>query len=131
MSITAIGRQGESMARRVLKEIFKAKDIFQADWLVKANGKWYVVEVKHKELFRPPPFYGQGLDIRQAIQRMKFYKDTGVRCLFLVIERPSGDIYWQWLDILEETDYFDTRNRIRVYNIECFKKVDRRLKDTS
>ena len=131
MSITAIGRQGESMARRVLKEIFKVKDIFQADWLVKANGKWYVVEVKHKELFRPPPFYGQGLDIRQVIQRMKFYKDTDVRCLFLVIERPSGDIYWQWLDMLEETDYFDTRNRIRVYNIEYFKKVGNLLKNTS
>jgi hypothetical protein len=131
MSITTIGIQGENIARRVLKEIFGVKDIFQADWLVKVKGKWYVIEVKHKELFKPPPFYGQGLDIRQVIQRMRFYNDTGIRCLFLVIERPNGDIYWQWLDILEETDYFDTRNRIRVYNIECFKKVDRRLKDTS
>lgn len=131
MSITEVGRQGERLARLILKNIFKIKDIFQADWLVKVNGAWYVIEVKHKELYKPPPFCGQGLDIRQVIQRMKFYKDTGIRCLFLIIERPSNDIYWQWLDILEETEYFDTKNEIRIYNIECFKKVNKRLRATS
>ncbi|MFA5351563.1 MAG: hypothetical protein WC357_09595 [Candidatus Omnitrophota bacterium] len=60
MSIMEIGRQGEKIARNILKDIFKVDDIFQADWLVKAKGVWYVVEVKHKELFKPPPFHGQG-----------------------------------------------------------------------
>jgi len=122
MSITEQGRQGEIIARKILKEIFKVDKIFQADWLVNAKGIWYVIEVKHKELFKPPPFYGQGLDIRQVKARMNFYKDAGIRCLFLVIEKPSNEVFWQWLDILETTKYFDTKNNIRIYDINNFNK---------
>lgn len=60
MSITEIGREGEVLARKILKS-WNVDDIFQADWMIRKNGKWFVVEVKHKEMFKPPPFYGQGL----------------------------------------------------------------------
>ena len=123
MSITEQGLVGERMARLVLKNKFKADNIFQADWLVYKNNKYYVIEVKYKELFQSPPFDGQGLDIRQVKARIKFYQDTQIRCLFLIFTKPEQNIYWQWLDVLEKTNFFDTRNGIRIYNIKYFNKV--------
>lgn len=117
MSITKIGLEGEKMARLVLKKM-GCVNIFQADWLIKPDDKWFVVEVKRKERFSPPPFWGHGLDIRQVKQRMAFYRDTGVRCLFLVFDLTDGKTYWQWLDVLEQGDYFDTRNNVRVYPMD-------------
>jgi hypothetical protein len=90
MSINDIGKEGERKARIILKDVFKVDDIFQADWLISVKGKWYVVEVKHKEMFTPPPFYGQGLQAYQAEMRMKFWHETGIRCLFLVIDVNTG-----------------------------------------
>ena len=119
MSINDIGKEGERLARDILKNRFHVDNIFQADWLVEKDGTWYVVEVKHKAMFQPPPFYGHGLDIRQVIARTKFYKDTGIRCLFLVIDLEDK-VYWQWLDVLEQTKYFNTRNNVRIYDIEEF-----------
>ena len=126
MSINDIGKVGEKLARDVLKDWFCVDRIFQADWMVKKDGKWYVVEVKHKEMFQPPPLYGHGLDIRQVKARTEFMNDTGIRCLFLVIDM-DGTVYWQWLDELEKTPYFDTRNKVRVYNIDYFKKLKQRI----
>jgi hypothetical protein len=125
MSITAIGRKGEILAREILLKIFKSDNIFQADWIAMKDNKYYVVEVKHKEMFQPPPFMGQGLDIRQVKARMQFYKDTTIRCLFLVIDKDTRDVYWQWLDVLENGEYHDTKNGIRIYNIMGFKKSKR------
>lgn len=126
MSINDIGKVGEKLARDVLKEWFRVDRIFQADWMIKKDGKWYVVEVKHKEMFKPPPFYGHGLDIRQVKARMEFWHDTDIRCLFLVIDL-DGTVYWQWLDVLEDTPHIDTRNKVRVYNIDYFKKLKQRI----
>jgi len=123
MSITEQGLVGEKMARVILKDKFKVDNIFQADWLILKDSKYYLVEVKRKELFKSPPFDGQGLDIRQVNARIKFYKNTDIRCLFLVITLPEENIYWQWLDVLEDTKYFDTRNKIRIYNIKYFIKI--------
>lgn len=120
MSITEVGRKGEQIARDILKNRFKVDGIFQADWMVMKDGKYYVVEVKHKEMFKAPPFDGHGLDIRQVMAREEFYKRTGIRCLFLVIDM-SGVVYWQWLDVLEGKRKFTTRNVIRVYALEGFK----------
>ncbi len=126
MSINDIGKEGERQARIILKEWFGVDRIFQADWLIEKNGKWFVVEVKHKEMFTPPPFYGHGLDIRQVVHRMKFYRDKDIRCLFLVIDM-DGTVYWQWLDVLEQTKYHDTRNKVRVYDIQYFHKLERKM----
>lgn len=126
MSINDIGKVGERMAREILKDWFGVDGIFQADWLVKKDGRYYVVEVKHKEMFKPPPFYGHGLDTRQVRARMKFMQETGIRCLFLVIDM-DGTIYWQWLDVLEQGRHFDTKNQVRIYDIAGFKKLSRRI----
>jgi len=55
---------------------------------------------------------------------MYFYETTGIRCLFMPIDRSTGDVYWQWLDVLEGTNYFDTKRRIRIYDIDCFVKLN-------
>jgi hypothetical protein len=91
----------------------------QIDWVFKHKGKWYIVEVKNKELYGPPPFFGQGLDIKQVETRLEFQKDTGIRCVFLIFT-PDNKIYWNYLDELEKTEYFDTKKKIRIYNIENF-----------
>ena len=127
MSITDVGRKGEVIARDILKNKFNVDGIFQADWMVMKDGKYYVVEVKHKEMFKAPPFDGHGLDIRQVKAREEFYKSTGIRCLFLVIDM-SGNVDWQWLDVLEGKRKCTTRNGIRVYALEGFKKAPFRVK---
>lgn len=122
MSIAEQGRQGEALARTILKnEGFDV--VLQADWVVTRNGKWYLVEVKHKEMFDPPPFLGQGLPLYQVKARMRFYAATGIRCMLFVIDKNTGEPCWQWLDVLEGTEYLDTRKGIRIYNIEHFRKI--------
>ena len=128
MSINDIGKVGEGMARLILKRWMKVDGIFQADWMVKKNGVYYVVEVKHKEMFKSPPFDGHGLEIRQVNARMMFMEETGIRCLFLVIDM-SGRVYWQWLDKLEAGKHFDTKNGIRVYPIENFRRMHKRVRE--
>jgi hypothetical protein len=120
LSINDIGKEGERIARHILKDTFKVDGLMQADWLCKKDGTWYCVEVKHKEPFQPPPFKGHGLESYQADMRMKLQSETGIRCLFLVIDMDST-IYWQWLDELEKTEHFTTRNGVRIYNIQYFK----------
>lgn len=119
MSITEQGRKGEMLARKFLWRQ-KIDNLFQPDWMVVKGGRYYVIEVKCKEIFTAPPFDGQGLDIRQVHARMKLYKDTGIRCLFLVFCLNDATIRWAWLDELEQTQYHDTRNGIRIYNINNF-----------
>ena len=41
MSITEIGREGEILARKILKA-WNVDNIFQADWMIRKNGKWFV-----------------------------------------------------------------------------------------
>lgn len=123
MSITEIGRQGEELARHVIKEYFKCDGLFQADWLFKKDDMWFVVEVKRKERFEPPPFEGHGLNMYQAEWRLEFHRGTNIRCLFLVFDLSDGNIYWQWLDVLEQGQHYDTRNQIRIYPIKNFNKI--------
>ncbi len=119
MSITKIGIEGEKKAREILKQ--NGFNIFQADWIAKSKeGDYYLVEVKHKEMFKKPPFDGHGLDVRQVLSRMEFYKKTKIRTILLIINIPDGKIYWQFLDDLENGKKFDTRNKVRVYPIENF-----------
>lgn len=119
MSITTDGIEAEKKARLFLRNK-GLKNIQQLDWLLKKDGKYYAIEVKHRELFEPPPFWGTGLDIRQIKLRKQLYDDLGIDTILMVF---VGDIvYWQILfSVLEKTEYFDTRNNIRIYNIDEFK----------
>jgi hypothetical protein len=122
VSITEQGREGEILAMKYLKSKCKC-EIFQADWLAYKNGKYYVIEVKYKELYKSPPFDGQGLNVRQVVSRMKFFQDTSIRCYFLCITKPDNQVIGQWLDILESGRKFDTRNNIRIYDIAGFQRL--------
>lgn len=127
MSIQEEGRKGERLALKILTGIFSVDFIFQADWNFKKADTWYVAEVKHVGLYTPPPYVGTGLKIRQAKARMKYFRETGVRCLLLTIEKLKedkvGDIYWEWLDILEAGEHFDTKDHIRIYPITSFHRI--------
>ena len=124
MSINDIGKEGERLARNVLIDRFKVDGIFQADWMVERNGHYFIVEVNHKDMFKAPPFDGYGLDARQVKSRMRFFRATGIRCLLLVIDM-RGRIFWQWLDILEKGEKFDTKRGMRIYHIKNFVKAGR------
>ncbi len=131
MSITAIGRQGEVLALRMLKGYpFYVDIIFQADWLIYYKNAWIVVEVKHKEMFtagRNIPFDGHGLPPYQVEARNAFYRDTGIPCLLLVIDKGVGDpryVYFQFLHKLEKGRWKDTSiNPCRIYDIQSFEKA--------
>lgn len=118
MSITEIGRDGEAKARNLLKA--KGFQIFQADWIGYKNGKYTMFEIKQKERYQPPPFEGHGLDIRQVKARLQFQEKTGIRCCLVVFEIGTDKIFYQWLDALNDSEYFDTRNRVRVYPLTSF-----------
>ena len=119
MSLTTAGIEAERKARKFLRSK-GMKNLQQIDWLLKNDGKYYVIEVKQRELFQPPPFLGTGLDISQIELRRQIYDDLGIDTILMVFVKDT--IYWQSLfGVLEKTKYKDTRNKIRIYNIKEFK----------
>jgi hypothetical protein len=120
MSITEQGIAGEKKAREwLLKHGYKNHQ--QLDWIVKSHktDKYFIVEAKHRELFEPPPFLGTGLDIRQINLRRQLYQDLGIDTRLVVFTKDK--IYHNFIfEVLEKTEYFDTRNNIRIYNIKNF-----------
>jgi penicillin-binding protein-related factor A (putative recombinase) len=122
---TQRGIRGEAQARIALKN--NGFIIAQIDWMgfYISKGKYFTFEVKNKELFKSPPFDGHGLDIREINFRMKFYKDTGIRCIFMVLCEEENCWYWNALDVLEDAPpelKFTTKNDVRVYDLSLFKK---------
>jgi len=124
MSINIAGMEAEQKARPLLQR--SGFDIQQLDWIGKKNGKWLIFEIKNLELFLSPPFNGMGLSIKQIDLRRKLYNDLLIDTYLLVFEKGTKNIYGQLLfGKLEETEYLDTRNGIRIYNIKEFKKLNR------
>lgn len=127
------GHEGEWLGLSVIKKMFKSDGaVMQADWIFPFNDDWYLVEVKHQEVFVPPPFYGHGLPRWQVNARLKFYEETGIRPILMVIEKPMKGVYFQYLDKLDESgDYFDTRGRHprRVYNLDQFVNATEQARD--
>ena len=118
MSLTTEGIYAEKKARELLKR--NGYQLQQADWIGKKDGKYTIFEVKERELFAPPPFLGTGLDKSQVYLRTQLLEDLGLRTYLIVFEKNTSNVYGQWLDKLEQTTYFDTKNGIRVYNIKEF-----------
>jgi hypothetical protein len=121
VSITIDGITAEKLAREWLikKKIFNLQ---QLDWICKYNNKYFIVEVKSRELYKPPPFLGTGLDIRQLKLRNQLFIDLKIDTLLLIFEKDTNNIYYEFLSKLEKTKYFDTKNKIRIYNIINFRK---------
>jgi hypothetical protein len=122
MSIQELGREGETKARLFLKKI-GLHDLQQFDWFVKHEGKYFIVEVKHKSLYHGYPFTGTGLDIAQVKRRTQIFEDLGIDTLLLTFEKDTDNVYSAWLSYLEKTNYHDTANKIRIYDIAEFKKT--------
>jgi len=120
MGITEEGIEAEKRGRAFLR----SKGIYnvqQIDWLCKIGEKYYAVEVKHRELFEPPPFQGTGLDIRQLELRRQLLTDLDIDTYLIVFLKDTNMVYWQLLSVLEAGNHFDTKNNIRIYPIENFK----------
>ena len=132
------GFEGENKIRNYFFEILKEKEgrLFQVDMMVRIEDKYYLIEVKNQEIFKPgkncPKFYGHGLPKWQVNDRVRFYRDTGIEPFLFIVDKESTNIYYQSLIKLEEkaleikVDYLDTNgsNPRRVYNINLFKKLE-------
>ena len=121
MSITHDGRYGEVAARLWLKK--KGFSVFQVDWIAQdKDGQYYTVECKHQEMYEPPPFAGHGLPIWQMRRRLQFQLGTGVRAILAILDKKTNEWLWQYLDILELGEYYDTQGKSprRVYPINSF-----------
>jgi hypothetical protein len=131
MSIDKIGHEGELIILNYLKSI-GAKNIFQADWIAEIDGEYRIIESKHQDIFRPPPFWGTGLPEYQVRARMAFYTATRIKPYLYVVEKSDYDkkenhhlIWSQSFIRLEMGEYKDTQgeNRRRIYDISSFDKT--------
>ena len=122
MSITEDGREGEDKTRLIIKKC--GWNLFQIDWMAVKGGKYFLFESKNKEFFTPPPFLGTGLNIGQVIAREEFRKKIGIRTILFVFNKKTGDSYFQFLDKLEQGEKHDTKNKIRIYPIKNYIKLN-------
>ncbi len=122
MGITKEGIEGEQKLFNFLRE--RGFEFFQADAIGYFDGEYYLFEAKQQERYEPPPFEGHGLPKWQVEARLKFQEKTGVIACFVVFEKGTNNIFYQRLDVLEETKYFDTKGDKprRIYNIKFFKQ---------
>ena len=122
VGITDDGIEAERKARNWLR----GKGVFnlqQLDWLYKASdGRYFCIECKARELYKAPPFDGTGLDIKQLNLRKQLYDDLSIDTILLVYEKGTNNIYWQMITKLELGRKFDTKNKIRIYDILSFNK---------
>lgn len=119
MAIRQQGYEGEQKLFRYLAE--KNIRFFQPDALGFNGTDYEVYEVKNKaEPFKPPPFYGHGLEIQQVKARLEFQERTGIRCKFVVFQLNDNIVLTAYLDDLEKGEHFDTKNGIRIYPVENF-----------
>ena len=122
-----VGINEEGIAAERLGRVWlKSKGIHniqQIDWLYKTGaGKYGIVEVKSRELFQPPPYWGTGLDERQVLLRRMLFDDLGIDTTILVFEKGTKNVYWQSLQKLLSTQPFKTRNNILIWPIENYNK---------
>lgn len=123
--IAKVGFDGEWKALEVIKQVFNTDgSAMQVDWIFRTGSSYYVVEVKHQEYYKAPPFNGHGLPKWQVEARLGFYKDTGIRPILLIIEKPLAGVYVQYLDVLNSSNdnYFDTKGNSprRIYRLDLF-----------
>lgn len=126
MAIDEQGREGE---RLFMDLLWQKKTLckFQPDCIYSwRDGEWIVAEVKNQHYYEAPPFDGHGLPPYQVASRLKFYKETGVRCLFFVHEPNTQTAYWQWLDVLDKGQQFITKGKKQrvVYPLASFHKIE-------
>ena len=102
----------------------KGRRRFQPDAIGLNKGKYELYEVKNQERYRPPPFEGHGLPPQQIKNRLLFQQKTGIRVVFVVFDKETKEIFYQYFDNLEKGNHFDTRGKEprRIYPLTSFKK---------
>lgn len=122
MSVLAEGRVGETWARNWLKA--RGYEVFQPDWIASLpdGGGRFLVEVKYQERFLAPPFDGHGLPPWQVEARLRFERETDIPTMLLIRDKGTEEVFWQWLDLLENGQKFQTNGSSprRVYPLESF-----------
>jgi hypothetical protein len=119
------GMEGENLIRNYF--IKKGIKHMQVDLIFKGkDGEYKLAEIKHQEIFEPPPFKGHGLPIWQIEDRLKFYKETNIEPWLFVVDKETNIIYYQSFVKLMQNEYFDTKGKKprRVFNINSFAKLD-------
>ena len=124
MGITQEGIDGEQKLFAFLKE--KGVKFFQADAIGLNKDKYELYEVKHQERFKAPPFDGHGLPRWQIDARLKFQQQTGIRCVFVVFDKETQEIFYGYLDRLNIGQHHDTHGLKprRIFPISSFMKAD-------
>ena len=113
MAIQQDGIIGEKLAMDFLHK--KGLKVFQPD-VIAHNEKMYMIgeaKFKHEQEF--DGVVGHTIPYRQVKARLEAYKDTGLRCMFIVFDKDEPVVYYEWLDFLYRPGYY-------VYH-ENFKSV--------
>lgn len=126
-------RRGRHIENRLLKRLQSAKhsgtvyQYLQPDAVVvNRDGQLFFVETKGQSAFKSPPFDGHGLPVAQALRYMFVFKAHGIRTQLIVWD--DNAVWWQWIDVLEEGERYDTSGRIktprRIYPLTSFVRAE-------
>lgn len=120
MGVTQQGIDGEQMLFKWLKN--KNVVFFQPDAIGYKNGKHVLYECKHQARFKAPPFDGHGLPYWQVKTRLMFQIETNISCILVVFDSETNEIFYQYLDVLEQGEHFDTKGDKprRIYKLTSF-----------
>lgn len=119
MDIKEQGIKGEKEICNYLRSI--GCPVKKSDGHTFIDGKYYFLETKEKEPFEPPPFYGQGLDTEQLEHYIHFYLQTGIRTLFVVLDREGNQV-WNYLDELYQgPKTISKTQKITIFPLTQFK----------
>ncbi len=118
------GLKGE----KVIRDYFIKNKInfFQVDLMANIDNQWHVIEVKRQEIFNPPPFYGHGLPKWQIEARLKFQEQTGIYAILYIVDKITGVIYFQYMDLLLKGKQFQTTglNPRIIFPLENFEILE-------
>ena len=120
MGITLEGIDGEQKLFAFLKK--KGVTFFQADAIGVNKARYELYETNHQERYHPPPFEGHGLPCWQIKARLTFQEKTGIRCVLVIFDKETQEIFYQYLDNLEKGEHFDTKGDKprRIYPLNSF-----------
>lgn len=103
---------------------------------VDKHGSFFMGEFKRQDVFEPPPFEGHGLPDSQRLRYLALREHALVspRTLLWVNDREAGYDYFQWLDVLEqsEPEPITTNGRVktprRVYPLTAFERLSNSIR---
>ena len=123
MAISKDGIIGEQLLFNRLKTM--NCPFFQGDAIACIKNQWCLFEVKYQELYEHPD--GHGLPPRQVKARLDFEEKFGIKIIFLVFDKKTYKIHWQFLKKLNNypSIWLETNgvNNRRVYPLHFFQQT--------